>query len=86
VSSDGERRRKGLVGQPVSVGLGTRDIIRNLLAGSYARKVCNPGDAIEIRGQWGVLRSITATQTLIDQDAGLLVVANTAFLEDTIRS
>jgi len=70
----------------LSVGLGTREVTRSLLAGFYARKVFSPGDTIEIRGQRGVLRSITATQTLIDQDAGLLVVANTALLDDTVRS
>ena len=70
----------------LSVGLGTRDITRNLLAGFYARKIFSPGDTLEIRGQRGVLKAITATHTLIEQDVtGLVAVANTAFLDDTIR-
>jgi small-conductance mechanosensitive channel len=69
----------------LSVGLGTRDITRNVLAGFYARKIFSPGDTLEIRGQRGVLKTITATQTLIEQDTGLLAVANSAFLDDTIR-
>ena len=66
-------------------GQGTRDITRNVLAGFYARRIFRPGDPLEIRGQRGVLKAITATQTLIEQDTGLVVVANSAFLDDTIR-
>ncbi len=69
----------------LSVGLGSRDITRNVLAGFYARKIFQPGDPIEVRGNRGVLRAITATQTLIDQDTGLLSVANSVFLDETIR-
>ena len=69
----------------VSVGLGTRDITRNVLAGFYARKIFRPGDPIEIRGHRGALRSITATQTLIEQETGLVSVANSVFLDETVR-
>lgn len=70
----------------ISIGLGTRDITRNLMAGFYARKVFVPGDKIEVRGQRGVLRSITPTQTLIEQDDVVITVANTVFLDDVVRS
>jgi len=69
----------------LSVGLGTRDITRNVLAGFYARKIFRPGDALEIRGQRGVLKAITATQTLLEQETGVTVVANSVFLDETIR-
>jgi small-conductance mechanosensitive channel len=69
----------------ISLGLGTRDITRNVLAGFYARKIFRPGDPIEIRGHRGVLRAITATQTLVEQETGLLSVANSVFLDETIR-
>ena len=69
----------------LSVGLGSRDITRNLLAGFYARKIFSPGDSLEIRGQRGILKAIAPTQTLIEQDTGVLVVANSAFLDETIR-
>ena len=54
----------------LSFGLGTRDITRNVLAGFYARRIFRPGDPLEIRGQRGVLKAITATQTLIGQASG----------------
>jgi small-conductance mechanosensitive channel len=69
----------------LSVGLGARDITRNVLAGFYARKIFSPGDPLELRGERGVLRAITATQTLIQQDTGLIAVANSVFLDETIR-
>lgn len=69
----------------LSVGLGTRDITRNVLAGFYARKIFSSGDTLEIRGERGVLKAITATQTLIEHDSGLVTVANSAFLDETIR-
>jgi len=69
----------------LSVGLGTREVTRNVLAGFYARKIFTPGDAVEIRGRRGVLKAITATQALVEQETGLVVVANTAFLDDVIR-
>jgi small-conductance mechanosensitive channel len=70
----------------LSIGLGTRDITRNVLAGFYARKIFTPGDPLEIRGERGVLKAITATQTILEQETGLVSVANTAFLDEAVRS
>lgn len=69
----------------LSFGLGTRDITRNILAGFYARKIFQPGDPVEIRGYRGVLKGITATQTLIEQEQGLVAFANSVFLDETVR-
>lgn len=69
----------------LSVGFGTRDITRNVMAGFYARKILSPGDPLEIKGERGTLRAILATQTLIDQQTGLVVVANSAFLDEIIK-
>jgi small-conductance mechanosensitive channel len=69
----------------LSFGLGTRDITRNIVAGFYARKIFRTGDPLEVRGERGVLKAITATQTLIQQDTGLVVVANGALLDETVR-
>ncbi len=70
----------------LSVGLGSRDITRNVLAGFYARKIVRPGDPIEVRGHRGVLRAVTATQTLIDKDDGVVLVANSVFLDEVVAS
>ena len=71
----------------ISFGLGSRDVTRNLLAGFYARQVFAPGDPLEVRGHRGVLRAITPTQTLIEQDDEVVVTfANSVFLDDVVRS
>lgn len=70
----------------ISIGFGTRDITRNVLAGFYARKVFSPGDKLEVRGIRGELKAITSTQTLLEQDGVTVSFANTVFLDDTIRS
>lgn len=70
----------------LSFGLGTRDITRNILAGFYARKIFQPGDAVEIRGYRGVIKGITATQTLVEQEQGVVMFANAVFLDETVRS
>lgn len=48
----------------LAVGLGTRDITRNVLAGVYARKIFRPGDPLEIRWRLG----LTVIQTLVRLD------------------
>jgi small-conductance mechanosensitive channel len=69
----------------LSFGLGTRDITRNLVAGFYARKVLRIGERLEIRGEEGVLRSITPTLTLLERDGRTVAISNGAFLQDTAR-
>lgn len=69
----------------LSFGLGTRDITRNVIAGFYARKLFTPGEPLEIRGERGVLKAITATQTIIERESGTVTVANGVFLDETVR-
>jgi small-conductance mechanosensitive channel len=69
----------------LSIGMGSKDVTRHVLAGFYARKLFRPGDTLEIRGHRGTLRAITATQTLLEQDGHVVAIANSVFLDDTIR-
>ena len=70
----------------LSVGLGTREITRNVLSGFYARKLFNPGDMLEVGGHRGVLRAITPTQTLLEQDGVLVVLSNSVFLDEVVKA
>lgn len=66
----------------LSLGLGSRDITRNMIAGFYARKVLRPGDIVRVGEHEGVLVTITPTQTVIALPADEEVaVSNGAFLE-----
>ena len=69
----------------LTFGLGSRDITRNILAGFYARKTFDIGRELEVRGERGELKSITPTQTLLDQDGRVVAVANSVFLEEVVK-
>ena len=69
----------------LTFGLGSRDVTRNILAGFYARKTFEIGKEMEVRGERGELKSITPTQTLLQQDDRVVAVANSVFLEDVVN-
>lgn len=43
------------------------------------------GDEVEIRGERGVLRSITPTQTLLERNGRIVSFSNSVFLDETVR-
>lgn len=66
----------------LSIGLGSRDVTRNMLAGFYARKVLRPGDRVTIGGRTGTLVMITPTQTVIEgADREEIAVSNGVYLD-----
>jgi len=70
----------------LSFGLGTRDLTRNLLAGFYARRILRIGEPVALGGQQGMLRAITSTHVLIEDENGRLSsVSNVAFMEQVAR-
>lgn len=70
----------------LSFGLGTRDVIRNVAAGFYARQVLVVGRPIDVAGQQGILRAITATHLIVQTaDGQETTVANATFLDQVTR-
>lgn len=69
----------------LSFGFGTREIIRNIAAGFYARKVLEIGRPLEILGHSGTLKSITATHLILDASGQQIAIANSALLRATTR-
>ena len=70
----------------LSFGLGTRDLVKNLVAGFYARKVLEVGKTVEIAGQQGTLAAITATHIILEQpDKQSVSIANTMFLDQIAK-
>jgi hypothetical protein len=69
----------------LSFGLGTRDIVRNLAAGFYVRKVLVVGRPLEVAGQQGVLRAITATHVVLDSDGRETTISNVTLLDQVAR-
>ncbi|HEY3841134.1 MAG TPA: hypothetical protein VGL72_31400 [Bryobacteraceae bacterium] len=69
----------------ISFGFGTRDIVRNITAGFYARKVLTVGKRLEVSGQQGVLVAITATHAILETDGVETAVSNGTFLDQVTR-
>lgn len=69
----------------LSFGLGSRDVMRNILAGFYARKTFQMGEPLEIGEARGRLTAITPTQTILEDGDQIVAVANSAFLEQVVR-
>lgn len=69
----------------ISFGFGTRDIVRNITAGFYARKILTVGKQLEVSGQQGVLVAITATHAILQSDGVETAVSNATFLEHVTR-
>lgn len=69
----------------LAFGLGSRDLTRGILAGYYARKTFDIGREMEVRGERGELKGITATQILLQQGDRVVAVGNSAFLDDIVK-
>lgn len=68
----------------LSLGLGSRDVTRSMIAGFYARKLLRPGDTVTVGEHTGTLVMITPTQTVIQVPAQAdLAVPNGVFLDST---
>ena len=66
----------------LSLGLGSRDVTRSMIAGFYARKLLRPGDTVTVGEHTGTLVMITPTQTVIQVPAQSdLAVPNGVYLD-----
>lgn len=69
----------------LSFGLGGRDIVHNILAGFYARRIFEIGQEVELQGQRGTLISITPTNAIIDQAEAVVSIANSRLIAEVVR-
>jgi small-conductance mechanosensitive channel len=69
----------------VAFGLGTREIVRNIVTGFYARKFLAIGKSLEIGGQSGTLTAITATHSILTREGQDIVLPNSTFLEQASK-
>jgi hypothetical protein len=73
------------LGFGLTFGLGTRDTTRNLVAGFYARRLFGAGQQVEIAGERGRVRTISAMQTVLERDDQTIALPNTHFLDHVVR-
>jgi hypothetical protein len=61
-------------------------VVRNITAGFYLRKHLLIGEQVEIIGQSGILRSITATHVLLESENAVEIsIANSTFLDQVAK-
>lgn len=73
------------LGLALTFGLGTRETTRNMVAGFYARRLFGAGQDVEMAGERGMLRTIAATQTVLELKGQTVAIPNSTFLEQTVR-
>jgi hypothetical protein len=71
------------LGFGVAFGLGTWDIVRNIVTGFYTRKFLGIGRTLTIAGRTGTLTAITPTHMVLNSEGHEILVANSTFLEQT---
>jgi hypothetical protein len=71
------------LGFGLAFGLGTREVIRNIVTGFYTRKLLAVGNSLTIAGQSGTLTAITPTHAVLNSGVHQILVANATFLEQT---
>ena len=69
------------LGFGLALGLGSREVMKSVLAGFYARQLLTVGQEIEVGGERGVLVSITPTQLLLETETELVAVPNVVLME-----
>ena len=73
-----------VAGVALAFGLGGRSVVRNVLAGYYARERFSPGDCVVIQEKEGTLEWIGTVNTLIRLKSGFLTIPNTELTESCI--
>ena len=71
----------------LSLGLGTRDISSNIVAGLYARDLFQPGDKIVVGDVAGTVTEVSTTNTVLElDDGGHYSVPNQQLIEQQIKT
>jgi len=71
------------LGFGLAFGLGTWEIVRNIVTGFYMRKFLAVGNRLTIAGQSGTLTAVTPTHAILNSEGHEILVANARFLEQT---
>ncbi len=72
-------------GLALTFALGGRDIVRNILAGFYAKEAFQLGERLVIDGQEGTLEAIGTISAEIHQADGRLVIPNQVLVGSTVQ-
>lgn len=74
-----------VAGLALAFGVGAKDVVRNILAGYYAREHFSLGDTVTLDGESGTLEAIGTVNAEIHLPDGRLVIPNSALTDQTVR-
>jgi small-conductance mechanosensitive channel len=69
----------------LAFGMGTREIVRNIVTGFYLRKILAVGQPVDVAGQSGILTAITATHAILQSNGQDILLANSNFMEQASK-
>ena len=70
----------------LALGLGSRDLVAQIIAGIYVRELYQPGDDIAVGDVEGVIEEIGTVKTqILNADGQLISVANRELIEQRVR-
>ena len=73
------------LGIAIMLGLGSKDVARNIIAGVYARRQFQPGQIVEINGFTGTLVEVgTVSAAIRKEDGQELSIANERMLQEVV--
>ncbi len=67
----------------LSFGLGSRNLVSNILAGLYVKRLFEPGTEVEVLGQRGTVTAVSTTSTVLENEGLEIVLANQLLLSET---
>lgn len=67
------------------VGLGGRDVARQVAAGRYLRRIVQPGDRLEVSGVSGIVRAVHAASMELEVETGRVHLPHAAILDAPFR-
>jgi small-conductance mechanosensitive channel len=73
------------VATAMALGLGSRAVVANLLAGAFVREHFPEGREIEVQGVRGRVVAVHSVGTVLENEGGIVTVPNTVLMENVIE-
>jgi small-conductance mechanosensitive channel len=73
------------IASAMALGLGSRAVVANLLAGAFVREHFPEGRQVEVQGVRGSIVAVYAVGTLLESETGPVTVPNTVLMENVVE-
>lgn len=73
------------VATAMALGLGSRAVVANLLAGAFVREHFPQGREIEVQGVRGRVVAVHSVGTVLENEGGMITVPNTVLMENVVE-